>query len=188
MLVFWRKGFNATTLRDLSDALGINMPSLYAAFDSKEKLYVETVDLFMGTARSMLWSAMDGLAPRAATEAVLRATARDLSSGTFHPTGCMVTSAFVDEDMPVAVAEAIRQARRDWIEMFESVIARAVNEHEKAHEIDIEGLARFYFGMIQSIGMQAHDGASAAELECLVRLAMKAWPIELCEGSAIGQA
>lgn len=175
MLVFWRKSFNATSVRDLSDALGIGMTSLYASFGTKEDLFVEAAGLYMKVAREM-WQVMDGLPPREAIEAVLRRTARELSSEAAHPTGCMLTAAFVDEDMPEPVAEAIRQARRDWSEVIADQLSRAVEEGSLPPDADISSLTRFYAGIVQSVGVQAHDGASPAELDRVIDVAMAAWP------------
>ena len=59
MLVFWRKGFLATSMNDLCDAMGIRSPSLYAAFGSKENVYVEAVQLYNGIADSLIWNRID---------------------------------------------------------------------------------------------------------------------------------
>ena len=53
MLVFWRKGFLATSMNDLCDAMGIRSPSLYAAFGSKEALYIEAVGHYAKTDRAI---------------------------------------------------------------------------------------------------------------------------------------
>jgi AcrR family transcriptional regulator len=49
MFLFWRKGFAATSMSDLCDAMGISSPSLYAAFGSKEALYLEAVEHYVRT-------------------------------------------------------------------------------------------------------------------------------------------
>lgn len=176
MLVFWRKGFHATSLRDLSEALGIGMPSLYSAFGNKEALYVEAVALYMKITETQLWTKMDGLPARDGISAAIRATAHELASDANHPIGCMVTLALVDEDMPPPVAEAIRKARRDWLEVFRARLERAVAEGELAAGTDLASFSRFFAAMIQSVGVQAHDGASSAELDGMIDVAMAAWP------------
>ena len=59
MLAFWRKGFAATSMTDLCDAMGVRSPSLYAAFGGKEALYLEAVEHYVETFGPPIW---DGLA------------------------------------------------------------------------------------------------------------------------------
>ncbi|MEI5997901.1 TetR/AcrR family transcriptional regulator [Paraburkholderia bengalensis] len=177
MLLFWRKGFHATSLRDLGDALGIRMPSLYAAFGSKEALFVEAVDLYMQLTQALLWRHLLEIAwAREAIRELLLATARELTNQTAHPVGCMVTFATIDEDMPDAVVAAIRNARRAWLKVIRDRLEIAVHEGELAGSAEADRLSHFYAAIVQSIGIQAHDGASYSELEGIVGLAMAAWP------------
>jgi AcrR family transcriptional regulator len=178
MVLFWRKGYNATSLRDLEEALGIRTPSLYAAFGSKEALYVEAVDLYMQITKRLLWKPLeDGLPAREAIRELLRVTARELTNHKAHPAGCMVTFATVDEDMPAVVAATIRNARSKWIEMIRERLETAAAEGELPDSIDIDSLSRFYVGIVQSVGIQAHDGACFADLEKAIDIAMTAWPV-----------
>ncbi len=178
MLLFWRNGFHATSLRDLSEALGIGMPSVYAAFGSKENLYVEAVGLYMKASQTLIWQKMEDLPARVAIEILLRTTAQELANSANHPVGCMVTLALVDEQMPKPVAEAIRQARSDWLEVIRMRLQRAVVEGELPPSTDVGSLSRFYTAIIHSIGVQSHDGASCAELDGMIGFAMSAWPAQ----------
>ena len=49
MEVFWERGYQAASMTDLTEAMGINSPSLYAAFGSKEELYREAIGHFAAT-------------------------------------------------------------------------------------------------------------------------------------------
>ena len=178
MLLFWRKGYHATSQRDLAEALGIAMPSLYAAFGSKESLYVEAVDLYMQVSRDLLWRHLEesGTA-RDAIRELLLSTARELTDCHAHPVGCMVTLANVDEDMPPAVATAIRKARCDWLDVVLERLKSAVDDGELPSSTDVNSLSRLYVAIIQGIAVQAHDGADLVELKTVVDLAMTAWPV-----------
>jgi AcrR family transcriptional regulator len=177
MLLFWRKGFHATSLRDLGDALDIRMPSLYAAFGSKEALYVEAVGLYMQVTRNLLWQHLkSGERAHEAIRQLLLATANELTNRDAHPGGCMVTFATTDEDMPADVIAAIQQARQDWLDAIRERLDAAVAEGELPPSADVNALSRFYFSIVQSTGIQAHDGVSYAELASVIEIAMSAWP------------
>src|ERR1700748_2492416 len=94
MLLFWRKGFAATSMNDLCEAMGIRSPSLYAAFGSKENLYVEAVGRYNADAYSLIWGHIeDGPTVRASMQKLLRAAARVLPGHEEQPSGCLVTFA-----------------------------------------------------------------------------------------------
>src|SRR3984885_2167920 len=79
MLVFWRKGFMASSMNDLCEAMGIRSPSLYAAFESKENLFHEAVHLYNETARSLIWDHInDGPTVKASMHKVLLGAAKAL--------------------------------------------------------------------------------------------------------------
>jgi AcrR family transcriptional regulator len=177
MLVFWRKGFHATSIPDLCGAIGVHEPSLYAAFGNKERLYVEAVRLYMRLAQSLLWRYLEtGRTARAGMRDLLLATAKELTRTDTHPNGCFITLATVDEDMPPAVSDTIRHARREWLEALYTHLQKAVADGELPASTDIKSMSRFFQAIVQSIGIQAHDGAKQAELEGMVETAMAVWP------------
>jgi AcrR family transcriptional regulator len=188
MLVFWRKGFYATSIPDLCEAMGVHEPSLYAAFGNKEKLYVEAVRLYMKTAQSLLWRYLEtGRTARAGMRDLLMGTAKELSKCDTHPNGCFITLATVDEDMPPGVSQAIRGARREWLEVLRRHVQEAVAAGELPASTDIESMSRFFQAIVQSIGIQSRDGATQAELEGMVETAMKLWPTQAVQNSHSGE-
>jgi AcrR family transcriptional regulator len=177
LLVFWRKGFYATSIPDLCGAIGVHEPSLYAAFGNKEKLYVEAVQLYMKISQSLLWGYLEtGRTARAGMRDLLMATAKELSGSDTHPNGCFITLATIDEDMPEGVSRAVRGARREWLEVLRAHLNKAVANGELPASTDTESMSRFFQAIVQSIGIQSHDGASQAQLEGMVETAMAVWP------------
>src|SRR3978361_2482525 len=74
MRLFWRKGFAAASMNDLCDAMGIRSPSLYAAFGSKEALYLEAVEHYVQTIGPPVWDKLaEGTTARAGVEKLLLA-------------------------------------------------------------------------------------------------------------------
>src|ERR1700748_1008212 len=90
MLVFWRKGFSAASMNDLCEAMGIRSPSLYAAFGSKEALYLEAIDHYVRTIGTPVWDKLEeGATARAGVENLLLAGAETLPQSASTPSGCM---------------------------------------------------------------------------------------------------
>ena len=177
MLVFWRKGFLATSVNDLCDAMGIRSPSLYAAFGSKENVYVEAVQLYNGIANSLIWNHIgDGPSVQERMRKLLQAAAEVLPGESEKPAGCMVNLATVGEECPGAVPDTLRQARLDVLARVHAGLKRGVGVGELPRSTNVDRLARFYVGVVQGMAIQAYDGATRAELEGVARMAMSAWP------------
>jgi AcrR family transcriptional regulator len=177
MLVFWRKGFLATSMNDLCDAMGIRSPSLYAAFGSKEGLYIEAVQRYNTAARSLIWDHIgDGPTVRESMRKVLLAAAEVLCGDAGNPPGCMVNLATVGYECLGAVAETVEEARLGGLKTLRSGIKRAVAAGELPRSTNVDRLSRFYLGVIQGMAIQGHDGASRADLAGMAEAAMLAWP------------
>jgi AcrR family transcriptional regulator len=185
MLVFWHKGYNATSIPDLCHAIGISAPSLYAAFGSKEKLFVEAVRLYVKTSYCLLWNHLtnDGSAYESMGNLLL-ASAKLLSDFGAHPVGCLVMLTTIDEDMPVAVAREIKKSRLENLNCLNDRLNTAIKAGELPPSTDANALARFYLAMIQGMANQAHDGATLEQLKGMASFAMAAWPGKLTRAKA----
>ncbi len=180
MLLFWRKGFHATSITDLCEAIGVSTPSLYAAFGNKESLYTEAVELYMKVTEDSLWAYLkQSPSARTGMRDLLIATAKELTATKAHPSGCFVTLATIDEDMPPSVSKAILKSRNAWLETIRMHVRRAVKNRELPEATDVDGMSRFFQAIVQSIGIQAHDGATASDLEGMVETAMTIWPTKV---------
>lgn len=177
--LFWRKGFAATSISDLTEAMGIGSPSLYAAFGSKDALYAEALHHFGERFEALVWGNFRA-APtaREAVAALLMDSAAAFtgSCGQNDPRGCMVTLSAVGSEGHAELGERVRAARALAATRVEQRLARAVAEGELAADIDIPGFARFFVAVQNGMSILARDGASRAELEGAARHAMRAWP------------
>jgi AcrR family transcriptional regulator len=177
MLVYWRKGFLATSMNDLCDAMGIRSPSLYAAFGSKEALYLEAVEHYAKTIGPSIWGRLtDGPTARAGIENLLLAAVESMPECGLTPAGCMVTLAALGEECPGAIVDTMRKVRLHCLEMLRSRLNDAVSVGELPFSTDVDRLSRFYLGVYQGIAIQARDGATSAELKGIAETAMTAWP------------
>jgi AcrR family transcriptional regulator len=112
MFLFWRKGFAATSMNDLCDAMGVRSPSLYAAFGSKEALYLEAIEHYVRTQGPPVWDKLaEGPTARVGIENLLVAGTESLPKSRATPAGCMAMLAAVGDEWPAAVARVVRKVR-----------------------------------------------------------------------------
>lgn len=177
MLLFWRKGFAATSMNELCDAIGIRSPSLYAAFGSKEQLYLEAVERYVDRQGRLVWNKLkDGTSARAGVENLLRAATESLPKSRTSPAGCMAVLAAVGDEWPAAVTRVAKKVRLDMLDTLRARVEAAVAERELPPSTDVDGLSRFYLSVFEGMAIQARDGATEAELRSVAAAAMSAWP------------
>jgi len=182
MEVFWSKGYESTSLHDLTEAMGINPPSLYAAFGDKERLYLEALGRYQDWRREVLGRMLDE-APtaRAATELVMRESATEISKAG-HPRGCMVAMSIAGCSSASAEAQSKLAERRSMgRRRVKERIDRGIREGDVPPGTDSAALADFYHAVFTGMSMQAREGATRKSLLATVDAAMRAWP----EGKAV---
>ncbi|CAD5247876.1 DNA-binding transcriptional regulator, AcrR family [Bosea sp. 62] len=176
MLLFWEKGFQGASMSELTGAMGINAPSLYACFGSKEALYREAMALYESGDGAELAAAI-AAAPtvREAIEIYLMRSAA-LFSRPDKPAGCMVVLSVVHAAGTSAEAgRALRDARTEMQGVLETRLRGAIARGE-LQAGDPAAIAAFYCTVQQGMSVRARDGASRAELEAVAQGAMAAWP------------
>jgi AcrR family transcriptional regulator len=177
MLLFWRKGFATTSMNDLCDAMGVRSPSLYAAFGSKEALYLEAVEHYVRTQGPPVWGKLaEGATVRAGIENLMMASAEILPKSRATPAGCMAMLAAVGDEWPAGIARVVKKVRLEVLGTLRSRLETAVAKGELPAATDIDGLSRFYLSIYQGMAIQARDGATQAELRAVAAAAMAAWP------------
>lgn len=188
MKVFWERGYEATSLADLTAAMGINKPSLYAAFGCKEELFREAVALYDATDGSVTNRAL-GEQPtaRAAVEAMLRGNA-EYYAAPGKPSGCMIVlSAALGAPESAGIRNYLTQLRRRGQDALQQRLERAVAEGELPPGADTAALAAFYTTVLEGLSVQARDEVPRETLHAIVDTAMAAWD-SLIESRADGQA
>jgi AcrR family transcriptional regulator len=176
MEVFWARGYEGTSVGDLIAAMGINKPSLYAAFGSKETLFREAVALYDQVEGTPIQRALDE-APtaRASVEAVLRHNAEAYARAD-QPRGCMIVlSSLLGTPENEAVRRFLKNQRTLGEEALRRRIERGVAEGDVPTWVDSRKVTAFYNTVIQGLSVQARDGATADVLGAIVDAAMSAW-------------
>jgi AcrR family transcriptional regulator len=187
--LFWRKGYTATSISDLTEAMRIGSPSLYAAFGSKEALYAKCVSHYCERYEVLVWTNF-GVAKsaREAVKALLMdsAAAHAGSRGREDPLGCMVMLSAVGNEGEAELGELVRSTRAVGLKRLEERFIRAVTEGEIDTAVDLHGLARFVLAVQGGMSILARDGASRADLEAVARFTMLGWDARLAaaHGSA----
>lgn len=171
--LFWRKGYEATSIADLTAAMGIGSPSLYAAFGSKEALYVEALDHYNTANQAIAWGGFFAAdTARAAVSAFLYDSAAGLSRTS---NGCMVTLSAVGGEGHARLGELVLAARNACFVRLKERLGRGVAAGEISEAVDIHTLARFVQTVQNGMSILARDGASRAELEAVAETAMLGW-------------
>jgi AcrR family transcriptional regulator len=176
MVLFWRHGYQATSMADLTETMGIASPSLYAAFGSKDALYREAIALYEASDGEELAQAIAAAAT--AKEAV--ATYLQQSAVFFtrpdKPLGCMVVLTAVHAaGASEATCVGLRDARARAIDIFTARLRDAIASGELPASCDPATIASFYVTVQQGMSLRARDGATQAELEAVALAAMAAW-------------
>ena len=174
--VFWRKGYEGTSLFDLTEAMGIKRPSLYAAFGNKEELFRKALDRYIAGPAAHVREALEELTARAVAERLLRGTA-DVLSDPRNPPGCLAVQGALSCG---EAAESIRQeliARRAAAEAaLRERFECAKLEGDLPPGVDAADLARYVTTVNQGMAVQAAGGASGEELNRIVDTALRVWP------------
>ena len=176
MLAFWRHGYETTSVSDLTAAMGLAAPSLYAAFGDKERLFLEAVRLYAGDPDDL---ARDLAAAPTAREGArhMLLGAAEAFTGETTPRGCLLaSSAASGSEKAARVQAAIAAIRRDVIAALEARIAGDVDRGILPRDADPTALATLTVAVIQGLSVLARDGVDRAVLVAVGEAAMDGWP------------
>ena len=176
MHVFWRKGYEGASLADLTQAIGVNRPSLYGAFGNKEDLFRKVLDRYMSGPASYAAAALEEPDARVAVERLLR-DAADLHTDPRHAPGCLLVHGSLcgGAEMDGVRRELIAR-RASSEDVIRRRLERARAECDLPPETDTADLANYLATVIQGMAVQAAGGATRDRLERIIRIAMQVWP------------
>ncbi|ARP84455.1 TetR family transcriptional regulator [Bordetella genomosp. 8] len=185
MRLFWTKGYEATSISDLTKALGVGSTSLYAAFGSKDALYAEALRYYSTTYEDLVLGRFRQAATaREAAFAYLWDSAAAMTGADCDlPRGCMVTLGTVGSDGHDELGDLMRKARGEAFNALLPRLQRGVAEGELPESLDIAKLARFLQTVQSGMAIRARDGADRAELQAIAEIAMAGWD-RLVDGAA----
>ena len=181
MEVFWAKGYEGAQLTELTAAMGINAPSFYAAFGSKEAAFREALELYERTMDSGWLKAFgDELDTRSSIRALLDYNI-DVALGAPGPGGCMIFMGMINATPGnEPLRDLLRSRRQEGRRLVQGRLERGVREGDLPSTTNVARLATFYHAILQAISVQARDGATREELEEIAASAMMAMPEPRC--------
>ncbi|MEU9120443.1 TetR/AcrR family transcriptional regulator [Streptomyces sp. NPDC048506] len=174
---FWEQGYEATSIADLTRAMGISAPSLYAAFGDKRALFEEVVAEYGRLYGNFIVRAVaeEPTARRGVERALREAAVEYTLPG--RPRGCLVISAALNISAGSAeVAASLRQMRQSHLREIASAVRADIAAGELPADTEADALADYVGAVIQGMSQQARDGAERASLDAVAALAMRAWP------------
>ena len=176
MQVFWRKGYEGTSMVDLTEAIGINSPSLYAAFGSKDGLFRAVLERYDERRKTFMENLLAAPTAHEVAERFLHGVADFAAdTGGKNPPGCLFLQGGLscgDSDIPDQLARHRAEKEAALRERFE----RAVREGDLPQTANPAALARYLSAMANGICIQATSGASTKDLHEVAALALAAWP------------
>lgn len=176
LCTFWKNGYEGTSLDDLTQAMGINRPSLYAAFGNKEQLFARAVERYIERGNAKVAEALAAPTAKQAAERYLRdVVVGDCDAGSGR--GCLlVGAALTCSEAAESVRQQLAARRADNERLLRERFARGVAEGDLPPDADPFALARFVTTVMQGLSVHASGGATRAEQLAVVDLAMRAWP------------
>lgn len=174
--LFWRKGYEGTSLSDLTRAMGINRPSLYAAFGDKEALFRRALDRYADGPAAHVRAALDQPTARAVVDHFLRRMA-DLITNPRNPAGCLnVQGALACNASAEPIREQLALRRAAGERALRQRLKRAKAEGDLPRDANPTDLARYVATVAHGMSVQAAGGASRSQLRRVVQTVLRAWP------------
>jgi AcrR family transcriptional regulator len=186
--VFWRKGYEGASLPELTKAMGINRPSLYAAFGNKEALFRKAIDRYAEGPACHTREALEQPTAREVVERLLHGTI-NLTTGARNPRGCfLVQSALACGDAAASARRETAKRRAGGEASLRERFERALAEGDLPPDADPADLARYVATVSHGISVQAAGGATRDDLRKVAEMALRAWPTGVASGAAAARA
>src|SRR5262245_45838629 len=174
--LFWHRGYEGTSMSDLTEALGITRASLYAAFGNKEGLFQRVMDRYEARAGGYR-SAADRAATSLEAVSLLLNGPVALHGDKQNPPGCLgVQGALACGVGSEAVRDDLVSRRRQGEAAIKKRLQRAASEGDLATGSNPADLPRYLSALIYGMAVLAYGGANRRELQGVAYVALKHWP------------
>lgn len=176
MRIFWKKGYEGASLPDLTEAMGINRPSMYSAFGNKESLFRKVMERYVQNGTTRVNDCLSATSARDGVRNLMRGLV-EFFTDPGSPGGCLVMQGQATcADASPEMQHYISQKKAATELALRRRMERAVEEGELPPETSTADLARYFAVMLQGIASQAKSGGTREELMAVVEMAMERWP------------
>lgn len=174
--VFWRRGYDGASIAELTQAIGINPPSLYAAFGNKEGLFRKVLERYIAV-RTRFWDeALAAPTARGMIERLLHGTA-DFMTEACNPPGCLLVRGTVAcSDMAQDIHQELVARRREGERMLCERLMKAKADGELPDDLDPADFARYIATVLEGMSIHAAGGATREDLHKVADMTLRAWP------------
>ena len=172
MKVFWQKGFVGASLADLTSAMGINKPSLYAAFGNKEALFISAVDNYIEQHAMKLFALLteENISLKQRLANYLNAVLNVFCSPD-NPGGCFISVAATEiasDDLPEKALEKIVEASEYTEQFLCNLFAEEIEKGHLNNDKSPENRALLIMIFMQGLGSIARNGDNHAQLTQII--------------------
>jgi AcrR family transcriptional regulator len=176
--VFWARGYEGASMAELTEALGINKPSIYAAFGNKEELFRKALARYTSGPAAFVKDAMKQPTARQVVEKFLL-LAVDFFSEKSTPNGCMIVQAALTGGQgSSAIQQELIGYRKSIEASFSERFDLAKEQGDLPQHVNTKQLAKYIATIHQGMSVQATSGATREELNAVVEMALKNWPLD----------
>ena len=176
MTVFWREGYEGASLSDLTEAMGISRPSLYAAFGDKESLFHKVLDHYADGPASFVLEAVRQPTAQGVIEALFSGTV-DQATNPANPHGCLLLQAgLACGDGAAAIQRELVRRRDSGEHLIRERLEQAKTDGDLGGDTHPADLARYVITVMRGIGVQAANGASRDQLQRVAKTALRSLP------------
>lgn len=178
MLLFWQNGYVATSISDLTQALGITAPSLYCAFGDKASLFNQCIDYYLANEACPILSIVkQAKTAKVAIELLMYESAKKLIQPG-KPTGCMLITATMNGSKQIEDVQLnVQEKRKNYHDILLLRMQKGIEDGDIAPDAPIDAIVDFYITIIDGFTIQACDGVELDRLNQVIYNAMQAWPL-----------
>jgi len=174
--VFWMRGYEGASMAELSEAMGINRPSIYAAYGNKEELFSKAVDRYIAGPAAYVAEAMREPTAKQVAEKFLTKSA-ELLSNECNPRGCMIAiGTLFSGEGSEQVQRALISYRQGYEKALRERFDLAQSQHDLPQAVNTAALAKYIATVHQGMSVQSASGATREELLAIAQQALNNWP------------
>ncbi len=174
--VFWSRGFEGASMTELTEALGINRPSIYAAFGNKEELFRKALGKYLAGPVAFVTEAMKEPTSRQVVEKFLISSAEFLTNPD-NPRGCMIVQGALScGQSSELIQQELITYRKNYEDNLRQRFELARSQGDLPSDTSASDLAKYVATLHQGMSVQATSGATIEELMAVVQVALKSWP------------